>query len=171
MMPTRTRDAPSQQRWAPRHTDPSRTTQWAKPGMAAEKVYGVLVYQSACSEKSWTQRWDTLWLSCKTASAFFFSEYLFIYLLIYFWLHQVLAEAQGIFAAVPGLLSSYALGHTGSRVCGFYSLWHKGSRAVGCFPVECGMIVPQPGIKPRSPALKGRFSTPGPPAKSPASAF
>lgn len=108
MILTRTRDAPSQQRWAPRHTDPSRTTQGAKPRMGAEKVYRVLVYQSACSEKSWTQRWDILWLSCKTASAFFFSEYLFIYLLFNFWLHQVLAEAQGIFAVVRGLLSSYA---------------------------------------------------------------
>ena len=44
-----------------------------------------------------------------------------------FWLHQVLAEAQGIFAAVCGLLSSCAHGHTGSRVFGFCSSWHIGS--------------------------------------------
>ena len=34
-------------------------------------------------------------------------------------------------------------------------------------PVACGILVPQPGIKPMSPALQGRFLTTGPPGKSP----
>ena len=33
-------------------------------------------------------------------------------------------------------------------------------------PVACGTLVPQPGIKPTSPALEGRFLTTGPPGKS-----
>ena len=32
--------------------------------------------------------------------------------------------------------------------------------------VACGILVPQPEIKPSSPALKGKFLTPGPPRKS-----
>ena len=34
------------------------------------------------------------------------------------------------------------------------------------FSVACGILVPQPGIKPAFPALQGRFLTTGPPAKS-----
>ena len=37
-------------------------------------------------------------------------------------------------------------------------LWHSGL-------VACGILVPQPGIKPMSPALKGGFLTTGPPEK------
>ena len=33
-------------------------------------------------------------------------------------------------------------------------------------PLACGILVPQPGIQPASPALEGRFLTPGPPGKS-----
>ena len=32
---------------------------------------------------------------------------------------------------------------------------------------ECGILGPQPGIEPLSPALQGRFLTTGPPGKSP----
>ena len=32
--------------------------------------------------------------------------------------------------------------------------------------VACGTLVPQPGVKPVSPALQGRFLTTGPPEKS-----
>ena len=31
----------------------------------------------------------------------------------------------------------------------------------------CGILVPQPGVEPTSPALEGRFLTTGPPGKSP----
>ena len=34
-------------------------------------------------------------------------------------------------------------------------------------PVACEILVPQPGVKPTSPALEGGFSTTGPPGKSP----
>ena len=42
-----------------------------------------------------------------------------------------------------------------------------GSRAsrLSCFKA-CGILVPQPGIEPVSPALPGRFLTTGPPGKS-----
>ena len=33
-------------------------------------------------------------------------------------------------------------------------------------PVACGILVPQPGIDPTSPALEGGFLTTGPPGKS-----
>ena len=32
--------------------------------------------------------------------------------------------------------------------------------------IACGILVPQPGIEPESPALEGEFLTPGPPGKS-----
>ena len=34
-------------------------------------------------------------------------------------------------------------------------------------PSVCGVLVPQPGMEPASPALEGRFLTTGPPGKSP----
>ena len=40
------------------------------------------------------------------------------------------------------------------------------ARGLNC-PIACGILVPQPGIKPVSPALEGRFLTTGPPGKSP----
>ena len=36
-----------------------------------------------------------------------------------------------------------------------------------CGPKACGILVPQPGIKPTSSALEGGFLTTGPPGKSP----
>jgi len=33
-------------------------------------------------------------------------------------------------------------------------------------PIACGILVPQPGIKPAFPALEGRFLTTGPLGKS-----
>ena len=46
---------------------------------------------------------------------------------------------------------------------------HVGSVAAVCglsCPVACGILVPQPGIEPGSPALQGRFLTTGPLLKS-----
>ena len=62
------------------------------------------------------------------------------------WLHWVLVAACGIFS----------LGHMGSLV-----VVHRFS----CSMV-CGIVVPQPGIKPTSPALQGGFLTTGPQRKS-----
>ena len=39
------------------------------------------------------------------------------------------------------------------------------ARGLSC-PVACGILVPQPGIEPTSPAVEGRFLTTGPPGKS-----
>ena len=35
------------------------------------------------------------------------------------------------------------------------------------YSAACGILVPQPGIEPMSPALQGRFSSTGPPGKCP----
>ena len=48
-------------------------------------------------------------------------------------------------------------------------LWHTCSVVVaGGFscPQACGILVPQPGIEPVSPALQGGYLTTGPPGKS-----
>ena len=76
---------------------------------------------------------------------------------------------------VRGLLSSCGaqaslqLWDAGSRARGLCSLQHTGSlvevRGLS-WPTACGILVPQPGIKPMSPALEGGFLTTGPPGKS-----
>ena len=38
-------------------------------------------------------------------------------------------------------------------------------------PRHVGILVPQPGIEPMTPALQGRFLTTGPPGKSPGLLF
>ena len=57
-----------------------------------------------------------------------------------------------ILVAAHGLLFS----------CGMWALGHMGSvvaaHGLSC-PMACGILVPQPGIKPMSPALEGRFLT------------
>ena len=56
---------------------------------------------------------------------FFKIYYLFIYFIIYFWLHRVLVAARGLFVAARGLLSScgvQAPGCAGSVVCGTRAL-------------------------------------------------
>ena len=40
------------------------------------------------------------------------------------------------------------------------------ARGLSCSAVSCGVLVPQPGVKPMSPALQGGFLTSGPPEKS-----
>ena len=53
--------------------------------------------------------------------------------------------------------------------CGTRASEHVGPVVVVCglsCPVACGILVPQPGIEPTSPALEGRFLTTGPPGKS-----
>ena len=40
-------------------------------------------------------------------------------------------------------------------------LWQVGHR----YPRACGILAPQPGVKPMSPAFQGRFLTTGPPEK------
>ena len=59
-----------------------------------------------------------------------------------------------------------------SVVCGTWvlSLRRESSvvvaRGLSC-PVACGILVPQPGIEPSSPALGGGFFTTGPPGSPP----
>ena len=64
---------------------------------------------------------------------------------LFIWLLRVLVATCRIFVTVYG----------------FLLLWCRVSR-----PVECGILVPQPRIKPMSPALEGGFLTTGLPGKS-----
>ena len=74
-----------------------------------------------------------------------------IIIIIIIWLCRVLVLAHGVFC------------------CGTWAPEHMGSvvavHGLSC-PVACGILVPQPGIKPASPALEGGFLTTGPPGKS-----
>ena len=98
---------------------------------------------------------------------------------IYFWLRWVLVAAHGIFRCGTWVFS-LELWHTGSRACGLCSC-SAGSLVVphglsSCgvrlrCPAACGILVPWPALKPASPALEGRFSTTGPPGKSPLHSF
>ena len=74
-----------------------------------------------------------------------------------------------------------ALEHVGSVVVvrglssyGMRALEHVGSvvavHGLSC-PVACGILVPQLGIEPASPALEGGFLTTGPLGKSPMYGF
>ena len=78
------------------------------------------------------------------------------------------------FVVVRGLLSScgvWAAGSVGSVVGGTWALLLKCassvvvSRGLSSSPA-CGILVPQPGIEPMSPALEGGFFTTGPLGKS-----
>ena len=82
--------------------------------------------------------------------------FLNIHLLIYFWLCWVLVVACRIVTAVCELLSSY-------MVHRLQSVWLSNSRLC---PMACGILVPQPGIKPPCAALEGRFLNIGSPGKS-----
>ena len=70
----------------------------------------------------------------------------------------------GVFIVRQGLLSS----------CGIWAPEHGGAivlvRGFSCSSAR-GILVPWPGIKPESPAWKGRFLTPGPPGKFQGFAF
>ena len=72
-------------------------------------------------------------------------------------------------AWAPGCVGSVAVAH-GVQSTRALSLRHASSvavvRGLSC-PAACGILVPQPGIEPTSPALEGRFFTTGPPGKSP----
>ena len=63
-----------------------------------------------------------------------------------------------LFSAVLGL--SLVVVHRGFSCCGTWALDHMGSVAVVLglsFPMACGILVPQPGIEPTTPALEGGF--------------
>ena len=64
-----------------------------------------------------------------------------------------------------------APGLVGSVVCGTRALLLRRASSVAAAhrlncPGACGILVPQPGIEPASPALEGIFFTTGPPGKS-----
>lgn len=77
-------------------------------------------------------------------------------LFLFFWLHWVLAVAHGIFQCTG--CSSWT---TGCSMVGSVVALH-GHRCRR----PCGVLVFQPGIKPASPALEGRFITTRPAGKS-----
>jgi len=51
----------------------------------------------------------------------------------------------------------------GLSSCGTQAQWFR--RRLSCFEA-CGILVPQAGLEPESPALQGGFLTTGPPGKS-----
>ena len=89
--------------------------------------------------------------SCiKSGNTFLFLFFLIYYLLMY-WLHPVWVAAHGI--VCWGVRFSLAV-----------------VRRLSC-PAACGILVPQPGLEPASPALQDGFLTTGPPGKSPRNTF
>ena len=85
---------------------------------------------------------------------------------LFCWLHWIFVAECRFLVVARGLLLSWSMG---SRACGFGICGTQASLAAGyrlSCPVTCGILVPQPGIKPTSSALEGRFSTIGPPGKS-----
>ena len=64
-----------------------------------------------------------------------------------------------IYLAAPSLSCSIHYLHCGT--------WLPECKSSVVTPMECGILVPQPGIRPASPALEGRFLTSGPPGKVP----
>ena len=132
--------------------------------------------------------------TCACVFLFFYPIYIHIYiylfyLFIYFWLRRVLVAACGVFieahgifrcsessllwcagfslVAVHELLSScdvLAPGRMRSVVCGTWALLLRRAGLIALWHV--GILVPRPGIEPKSPALEGRFLTTGPPGKS-----
>ena len=93
--------------------------------------------------------------SCDGCSELALSIYakplVFLFFLIFIWLGRVLVASCRIFCW--GADSVVVTGEP--RAC----------RLSGC-SVACGILVPQPGITPVSPSLRGRFLTTGPPGKS-----
>ena len=97
-----------------------------------------------------TQHW-ALWPIVKTS--------------VFIWLCWVLVVALRIFVALCRSFSG-GLWHSS---CNAWALDHVvpvvAAYQFSC-SVACGILVPQPGIEPMSPALQGRFLTTGPPGKS-----
>ena len=105
----------------------------------------------------------------------FFNIYLFS--LFFLAVSGLSCSTQDLFVRVRSLLrflsscGARAPGRVGSVVCGMRGLLlrHTSSvvvaRGLSC-PTACGILVPQPGIEPTSPALEGRFFTTGSPGKS-----
>ena len=86
-----------------------------------------------------------------------------------------LAPSHSVMTSYPwGRASPISPAHSHSvasfRLCWVFAVVHGLSFLVAhelSCPAACGILVPQPGIEPLSPALGGRFSTAGPPGKSP----
>ena len=83
----------------------------------------------------------------------------------YFFIFYILL--RWVFIVVHG--TSLVVNHGLCRVCVFTDCSTQTSLFAVCrfgCPVACGILVPQPGIEPASPALEDRFLTTGPPGKS-----
>ena len=88
-------------------------------------------------------------------------------LLQYFYFFSFYIVLHWVFIVVCG--TSLVVNHGLYRVCVFTDCSAQASVfalcRLGC-PVACGILVPQPGIEPASPASENRFLTAGPPGKS-----
>ena len=74
----------------------------------------------------------------------------------YFWLHWVLVSAFGIFCCSTQVSSLFSVGALTPEYMGPVVVTHR----LSC-PIARGLLVPQPGIEPTSPALEGGFLTTG----------
>ena len=95
-----------------------------------------------------------------TAFLFFKSTILFFLIFIYvfllfIWLHRVLVATCG----------ALSLQHAGSLLLQPRVGSLAAAHGLSC-PRTCGIPIPRPGIKPRSPTLEGGFLTTGSPGKS-----
>ena len=78
----------------------------------------------------------------------------------------------GVWVFLFSSCGAWAPERVGSVLCGTRALQLRHASSVvvvhglSC-PTACGILVPQPGIEPGSPALEGGFLTTGPPGKSP----
>ena len=84
-----------------------------------------------------------------------------IYLFVCFWLHRVLVVACETCCSTWDL----SLQPSGFSLVEGPRFSVVAVRGLSC-PMACGILVPQPGIEPMSPALEGRVLTTGPPGKS-----
>ena len=96
----------------------------------------------------------------------FYLFFVFLNIYLFIWLHRVLVAACRIFHC--GTQASLVVAH-GLHSCNVQTLECAGSVVAACrlsCPTARGILVPQPGIEPASPALEGGFLTTGPPGKS-----
>ena len=109
---------------------------------------------------------DLKLLSCQNISdafSFYFSEPSHIYDSHQKIISIILFHSSFLFFNINVKLFFFFLDWAGS------SLWCRGSLVVVCgfsCTAACGILVPQPGAEPVSPALKDRFLTTGSPGKS-----
>ena len=134
--------------WTTTYPQDKPVVNWALPNLQPNiNSMSPCLHEIITSNFNWLAKelMNTIWCIIKSSGNS--RGFLFFFLN---WLCWVLVAACRIFIAVRGLLSS----------CGAWTPEHVGSVVVAhrlSCPTACGISVPQPGIKPASPALEGGF--------------